>query len=582
MNCKEEGSWRVAEQAVYSFGQSEPPAAGIHIRAPGEGRGQDLLFDGPRRTLSSPSLRQFDHPPDLKAHDLPLATPVGVPTAWINAGHQDVYMGDTMLSGPAPPQIADMSANLAEQYFDRGMWRQVAGRFASQSALGLVAALANRPPEEASSPTRLWNVATQCLEGGTNHDYMALSYVWSQYSHKKEYLDVLKEIAQITNISHAWIDALCINQKDSAEVASEMSKMGIYYREAIVTVVLAPDLHMPDAIICLANMKVYNESDTVWLRWAGQRIKGCMWAQRAWTLQEAAYSANVLILGREHIFSGTDFVNILNAGGIMGEMGSEPVSCSASTGADGEGLGQFLVQTKRKRKYVAETRWLGIHRDVYYGWECEVQKYECITDCWRVAGPRWCRDAADQVYGYLGLLIGGEGVCIKLGVSLEEALELAAAAGVVSSKIMDSAPSSTVGKCWQPRLPAAGTPMAGTVGGAAYNPLTLEKGMARVNGMVTKAQVFQGLTETRLLITDWAGKDIMSSLTGGMGVATLRLLPQGPCTCLIVPSRTNPMRAIMVIVGTPVGRTTFRRVAGAEAIPNRAFECDDTQRWLVA
>src|SRR5438105_11370977 len=80
--------------------------------------------------------------------------------------------------------------------------------------------------------------------------YHALSYAWGdqlstetiecdgrELKVTRHLLEGLKSIHVITGISAIWVDAICINQEDDNEKASQVAKMHRIYREATSVVV---------------------------------------------------------------------------------------------------------------------------------------------------------------------------------------------------------------------------------------------------------------------------------------------------------------------------------------------------------
>jgi hypothetical protein len=88
--------------------------------------------------------------------------------------------------------------------------------------------------------------------------YATISYTWGDDEHvessiegvtwniprsaEKSY-EIAKKAAKLLNIKWIWMDAFCINQENEDEKESEIAKMGKYYEESALCIVLLPEIN---------------------------------------------------------------------------------------------------------------------------------------------------------------------------------------------------------------------------------------------------------------------------------------------------------------------------------------------------
>ncbi|PMD57920.1 uncharacterized protein K444DRAFT_631646 [Hyaloscypha bicolor E] len=91
-------------------------------------------------------------------------------------------------------------------------------------------------PETTKPPKRLVNLQTGEVEVSTGQDinYAALLYVWNNGSVAEKVAIYQRLLNNKTGreTTHPWVDQLCIDQGNPAEIAEEVIKMASYYRGA--------------------------------------------------------------------------------------------------------------------------------------------------------------------------------------------------------------------------------------------------------------------------------------------------------------------------------------------------------------
>ncbi|KAI8139345.1 hypothetical protein BJV82DRAFT_659891, partial [Fennellomyces sp. T-0311] len=106
---------------------------------------------------------------------------------------------------------------------------------------------------------------------------------------------IIQQICKDFNIKYIWYDQMCINQSDHDEKMRELKEMYLVYRHAHCTIALIPEL------------RAYSPRDKTGVKWMSvYDIAGSEWGKRAWTLEEALVSRNLLFVGRNvHLWSHT-------------------------------------------------------------------------------------------------------------------------------------------------------------------------------------------------------------------------------------------------------------------------------------
>ncbi|KAI8137691.1 hypothetical protein BJV82DRAFT_661158, partial [Fennellomyces sp. T-0311] len=104
---------------------------------------------------------------------------------------------------------------------------------------------------------------------------------------------IIQKICKDFNIEYIWYDQMCINQSDREEKKREIKQMHLVYRHAHCTIVLIPEMFHTYR----GPRKGYRVDSLT-------RLYRSEWLKRAWTLEEAALSRQLLFIGRNvHIHS---------------------------------------------------------------------------------------------------------------------------------------------------------------------------------------------------------------------------------------------------------------------------------------
>jgi hypothetical protein len=135
-------------------------------------------------------------------------------------------------------------------------------------------------------------------------DYCVVSYVWGQGKFKNKIcnkfvndstLNALHTgllVARLNNIKWLWIDAICIHQDDPDDKAKEVGKMGAYYSNAEICIVVVNELaNIMDECRIIKPYRNYPDNPDQTLIEAYTKVNHALnessWMTRGWTLQES-------------------------------------------------------------------------------------------------------------------------------------------------------------------------------------------------------------------------------------------------------------------------------------------------------
>ncbi|PNP61191.1 hypothetical protein FNYG_14108 [Fusarium nygamai] len=182
---------------------------------------------------------------------------------------------------------------------------------------------------------RLINLSTGVVSEqvlGTSPPYLAASHAWSEQrfplgrrfleSPGRQALKAVNEQRFAGTVDYCWVDTICINQQDDADMNQQIPLMGRIFGGSIaVVIVLSCDLQMSQAsvdrivgqlkpAVRMHEEEEWAEQGAIWR--TGHRrkliIKGMRglarltttpWATRVWTLQEYILASQVIWIGKE-------------------------------------------------------------------------------------------------------------------------------------------------------------------------------------------------------------------------------------------------------------------------------------------
>lgn len=160
-------------------------------------------------------------------------------------------------------------------------------------------------------PLRLYDAKDKKLIENTKDKlYVTISHRWTEDDINIHNLNKYKKLEKLHNIyneynhlRYFWIDTICINQNDIEEIKKEIPKMGDYYKNEIMTIILTKlNLTKQDIILfnfttILLNSNTINvniyEHNSVFLRYIYFLNFEDDWFERMWTYQESILSNNL-------------------------------------------------------------------------------------------------------------------------------------------------------------------------------------------------------------------------------------------------------------------------------------------------
>lgn len=199
--------------------------------------------------------------------------------------------------------------------------------------------------------------------------YEALSYTWGDMTDKENItvdghpFDVthnlavaLRRLRAETTRTILWVDAICINQRDTLERNSQVMKMkAIYERAETVLVWLGPEADDSNTAMSLID-RISQEGEEDWVansittadpdelrQWeALARLFARSWWRRVWVVQEVAVAQDVRVLCGERL---EEWDYLVAACTMLTEFGEEFESIAAALGPYAPGHGQAITMS---------------------------------------------------------------------------------------------------------------------------------------------------------------------------------------------------------------------------------------------
>ncbi|KAJ4015519.1 hypothetical protein NW752_006979 [Fusarium irregulare] len=275
-----------------------------------------------------------------------------------------------------------------------------------------------------------WNFKTVSLSDPARPPFVALSYVWGDPSDTLP-LDVGEQVFQATRNLHnildrliesrlnqpLWIDALCINQQDQDERASQVAMMGDIYSDAeYVLAFLSPEsepfdigldyiestardtrIHFDPSLSPHLTVQGLNASDER-LRDSLVAFFAAPWWTRVWTVQE-------FLLARKVIFRCGD--RLIDAATVQKTcrawIDHENSCCwAARRPIDGTAHGFLDIPSKTSGGFTIYTATLRMKHlmDMLIPRKLYTEDFLAAISLFRV---RHCSNPRDRAFGYFGL-----------------------------------------------------------------------------------------------------------------------------------------------------------------------------------
>ena len=293
------------------------------------------------------------------------------------------------------------------------------------------------------SPRRLWSVSTQRLEQ-VNQPYVAVSYVWFEYSDEMLRQALTKTAAQI-GIEYFWVDRWCITQDAEVEKVEEIAMMGDYYADAAATLILVDAIDRKIRGKVESYYKALSRHQLDDLLALADEIARSGWAKRVWTFQEGWIGRNPIIRTKHQwidaglvelaIRASNHFVRIshylVTLGGINFAGGTVSGACNVQTG---NGLTMWRT-------------WFAGGSELPPG--CCVNNKGSLCQAIHLAKGRHATIEEDHIYGLLAAVEGGADVEVKYGIGVGAVLDQQLRLGRIDTAML-SATKKRDSNSWQP------------------------------------------------------------------------------------------------------------------------------------
>ncbi|KAI0505204.1 hypothetical protein F5B22DRAFT_533235 [Xylaria bambusicola] len=265
-----------------------------------------------------------------------------------------------------------------------------------------------------STPTRIYDTRSNEVRPPVGRErYIAVSYVWKQYSRVEDIVEEIRPVIETTQISSLWIDRVCINQNDAQERASEIPKMDAYYSGANLVVALVPEVKVHGGIFSVPEPARGLGIGDHLVR-LDVELKSSTWMHRVWTFQEATLATRLLLVAETAIIDDADY-------GLVSAVHEHLRSSWCRTNCI------EWTPWSRYRPAFCHDKKCGGSRILPPATKLRLggAKWSVpeLPELWANAGPRGCLHPEDHVYGYLGLLHLPPNMPVVYGVGFENLMQ---------------------------------------------------------------------------------------------------------------------------------------------------------------
>ncbi|KAL2678795.1 hypothetical protein Neosp_009546 [[Neocosmospora] mangrovei] len=318
-----------------------------------------------------------------------------------------------------------------------------------------------------ATPTRLYDaddrLTTTSIPSSDEQPlhYIALSYVWSEWTDEEALKDKLQEISRRLGIRYFWVDRWCVHQDDEDDKAREIPRMQDYYSGASGCVVLAGPSVEPfkcvpqhDGAVISAFQEVNLNSDAL------ISLINSRWASRIWTLQEALLSRQMVYAIKDQLIDG-DYISELIA---FVETFAEVI------GGHEEWIGGYgcyrrnarapSVVFPRQFRMQEDSHLLTIIRTVFGGEQQHKELKEIphgipmpFEEALTISAGRDASTQEDYVYGLLGISEGGSTLEVQYDIEWPTMMAKLQGAGMITEwQLASDTASKLPGMSWLPSV----------------------------------------------------------------------------------------------------------------------------------
>lgn len=278
------------------------------------------------------------------------------------------------------------------------------------------AALSCRRRRSTVHPPRLYDTQLKTVvdDIGVSH-YIALSYCWSEWSNEILLQQILARLSHRLGIRHFWVDRWCIDQDSEDDKAREIPRMRDYYRGASACLVLVgPDAKQFGCVPQQAGV-ILSASQQLRLNKDGLRsVFSSSWSSRVWTMQEALMSRQTIFAVQDQLIDG-DFISELLAYAEWAHNGTTRIcGCYRWNPRLPVVVEPLHFRVNKGELVIIRSIFGGDHQYAELS-SSNGMVLMSFEEALAMSAGRSASIAEDQIYGVLGISIGGERISVEYG-----------------------------------------------------------------------------------------------------------------------------------------------------------------------
>ncbi|POS70916.1 hypothetical protein DHEL01_v210687 [Diaporthe helianthi] len=318
------------------------------------------------------------------------------------------------------PEAAAVIANLSVKHLPRSRYpcifphqaaesHEVLEIRAHQAAVAAIGCAAARSSN--------WQLLGQC-------DRPFLAVMWKVSLISRQWLSAgmaqklavtLARVSQRLGIRHFWVDRWCIDQHSEDDKAREIPRMRDYYRGASACLVLVgPDAKAFGCVPQQAGV-ILSASQQLRLNKDGLRsVFSSRWSSRVWTMQEALMSRQTIFSVQGQLIDG-EFVSELLAYAEWAHNGTTRIcGCFRWNPRLPAIVEPLHIRMGRGELVIIRSIFGGEHQYAELS-SSNGMVLMSFEEALAISAGRSATIAEDQIYGVLGISIGGDRVAVEYG-----------------------------------------------------------------------------------------------------------------------------------------------------------------------
>lgn len=319
------------------------------------------------------------------------------------------------------------------------------------------AVLSCRRRKSTVHPPRLYDAQSKTIVDGMGVSYyIALSYCWGEWSNEMSLQQTLAHVSQRMGINHFWVDRWCINQGSGEDKAREITRMRDYYRGASACLVLVG----PDAkrFGCVPQQTgvILSASQQLRLNKDGLRsVFSSSWSSRVWTMQEALMSRQTIFAVQGQLIDG-DYVSELLAYAEWAHNGTTRIcGCYRWNPRLPVVVEPLHIRLNKGKLVIIRSIFGGDHQYAELS-SSNGMVLMSFEEALAMSAGRSATIAEDQIYGVLGISMGGDRVTVEYGkrqpLDWRKMLRKLTDAGMITDRQLAAATVNDLpGMSWLPK-----------------------------------------------------------------------------------------------------------------------------------